>query len=50
MTSLLFDMGALDPLTYSAVVGVVAFVSFIACYLPARRALKIDPAITLRME
>jgi putative ABC transport system permease protein len=50
MRSLLFGIDAIDPLTYSVVVTLLAMVSFIACYVPARRALRIDPNVALRVE
>jgi putative ABC transport system permease protein len=50
MRSLLFDIDAIDPLTYGAVVLLLTMVSMIACYVPARRALRVDPAVALRVE
>ncbi|HLY43101.1 MAG TPA: ABC transporter permease [Terracidiphilus sp.] len=50
LKSLLFGISRLDPLTYGLVVVVLALVVFIACALPAWRASRIDPAITLRAE
>lgn len=50
MASLLFGIGAKDPLTFVSVAAFLAFVAFIACYIPARRATKVDPLITLRHE
>lgn len=50
MSSLLFQVSAMDPLTYGAVsVGVIA-VAYVASYLPARRASAVDPMETLRAE
>jgi ABC-type lipoprotein release transport system permease subunit len=50
MTSQLFGVGPLDPLTYAAVgIGLVAAAVF-AAYLPARRASAIDPVETLKSE
>ncbi len=50
MKSLLFEVTASDPATFSLVVALLAAVAAIACYLPARRATKVDPMIALRCE
>jgi len=50
IAALLFGISAVDPLTYVAVSVVLGAVSLLASYVPARRALRIDPLIALREE
>jgi putative ABC transport system permease protein len=50
LTSLLFDVKPYDPLTYAAVACLLALVGMAACYVPARRATRVDPTIALRGE
>ena len=50
LTSLLFGVGAWDPITFASIVVLISFVAFLAAWLPARRASRVDPVIALRAE
>ena len=50
MTALLFGVTASDPATFAMVVVLLPAMAILACFLPARRAMKIDPIVALRYE
>jgi ABC-type antimicrobial peptide transport system permease subunit len=50
MRSLLFGVGAIDAVTFAAVPVLLASIAFLASYVPAKRASRIDPSISLRCE
>src|SRR5262245_8096531 len=50
MESLLFSVSRTDPATFIAVPGTLIAVAALACYLPARRAMKVDPVVALRTD
>lgn len=50
LATLLFDNSATDPFTMASVASLFMLVAFVACYFPARRAMKMDPVVALRYE
>jgi putative ABC transport system permease protein len=50
MESLLFEVTTKDPFTFAAVAALLIAVAFVACFIPARRATKVDPLVALRYE
>ena len=50
LTTMLFGVSAADPATYAGLAGVMVIVSALACYVPARRAARVDPLAAIRAE
>ena len=50
LASMIYGVSASDPMTYAALVGLVAAVAFLATWLPARRATRVEPVVALGAE
>ena len=50
MANMFFGVSATDELTFGGITVLMCLITFLACYLPARRAMQVDPIIALRYE